>query len=82
MLNRDDLDPELLLMDGYDDCFVGLVYRFGQEPIACYDRAKVIASLAKDMPVEEAEEFFEFNQIGAWVGERTPCFIDTTIATT
>jgi hypothetical protein len=24
---------------------------------------------------EEAYEFFEFNQLGSWVGESTPCFI-------
>ena len=26
------------------------------------------------MTLEEAEEFFEFNVIDAWVGERTPMF--------
>jgi hypothetical protein len=27
-------DPDyLLVMDGYDDCIVGVVERFGQEPI-------------------------------------------------
>lgn len=69
-------DPELVQMDGYADCLAGLVYRFGQEPILCYDWGKVIGKLVADgMTEDEAEEFFEFNQIGAWVGERTPCFI-------
>ena len=27
------------------------------------------------MSIEEAEEFFEYNQLGAWVGETTPVFI-------
>ena len=27
------------------------------------------------MTEEDAEEFFSFNQIGAWWGETTPCFI-------
>jgi hypothetical protein len=27
------------------------------------------------MTDEEAIEYFEYNQIGAWVGEQTPCFI-------
>jgi hypothetical protein len=26
------------------------------------------------MSHEEAEEFFEFNVIGSWVGDYTPCF--------
>jgi hypothetical protein len=67
---------DILLMDGYDDCVVGVVEQFGRPPIVCYDRELVIRKLMEDgMTQEEAEEFFEFNQIGAWAGERTPCFL-------
>jgi hypothetical protein len=67
----------MLLMDGFDDCIKGVVVRFGQEPIACYDQWAVIEKLKNDgMSEEEAIEYFEFNQLGAWVGERTPCFIE------
>jgi hypothetical protein len=67
---------DILLMDGYDDCVVGVVEQFGRPPIVCYDRELVIRKLMEDgMTQEEAEEFFEFNQIGAWVGDRTPCFM-------
>lgn len=66
-----------MLMDGFDDCFVGVVERFGQEPIACYDREKVLAQLMGDgMDQDEAEEYFQFNQIGAWIGPKTPCFLE------
>jgi biotin synthase-related radical SAM superfamily protein len=69
-------DSEFLKMDGYDDCVEGVVERFGQEPILCYNYNKVIKKLIKHgMSEEEAVEFFEFNQIGAWVGDSTPCFI-------
>ena len=27
------------------------------------------------MTEEEAVEYFEFNIIGAWMGEETPCFL-------
>jgi len=67
---------DILLMDGFDDCVVGVVEQFGRPPIVCYDRDKLIRQMVDDgMTEEEAEEFFEFNQIGAWVGERTPCFL-------
>jgi hypothetical protein len=67
---------DILLMDGYDDCVVGVVEQFGRPPIVCYDREKVIRKMVADgMTYEEAEEFFEYNQIGAWVGDRTPCFL-------
>jgi len=65
---------DLLKMDGYDDCVAGVVIRYGQEPILYYSYDKVIGKLMKDgMTEEEAEEFFQYNQIGAWVGDRTPC---------
>jgi hypothetical protein len=67
---------DILLMDGFDDCVVGVVEQFGRPPIVCYDREKVIRKMVADgMTYEEAEEFFEYNQIGAWVGDRTPCFL-------
>jgi len=67
---------EFLFMDGFDDCIAGVIQRYGQPPIVCYAWDKVIESLQKDgMTFEEAEEFFEFNQLGAWVGDRTPCFL-------
>jgi hypothetical protein len=67
---------DILLMDGFDDCVVGVVEQFGRPPIVCYDRDKVIRKMVADgMTYEEAEEFFEYNQIGAWVGDRTPCFL-------
>lgn len=77
LLDELDQDEEpILTMDGYDDCLVGFVVRFHQSPIACYDRDKVLDKLVKSgMTYEEAVEWFEFNQIGAWVGEKTPCFL-------
>lgn len=68
--------PDALLMTGYDDCIAGVCERFGQEPIVIYDTVKVLAKLIKDgMTYEEAVEWFEFNQIGAWMGDRTPAFL-------
>ena len=71
-----DWGDELFTMDGYDDCIAGVVEQFGRPPIVCYDKRKVLAKLQKDgMSEDEAEEFWSFNQIGAWVGESTPCFL-------
>jgi hypothetical protein len=71
-----DIDDELLLMDGFDDCIIGVCHSFGGEPVVAYDYDRVIASLeSQGMTYEEAVEFHEFNQAGAYVGERTPVFI-------
>ena len=69
-------ETEMLQMDGYDDCVVGTVSRFGMAPVLCYDLHKVIAKMVADgMTEEEAYEYYNFNMIGAWVGEGTPAFI-------
>ena len=66
----------MMIMDGFDDCIAGVVQRYGQPTIVCYDKEKVLKQLMDDgMTDEEAVEYFEYNQIGAWVGEQTPCFI-------
>ena len=76
---RDIIDehyPDALVMDGYDNCIIGICHRFGQPPLVAYDQKKIIDRHVSDgATYEQAIEFFEFNQIGAWVGERTPVFI-------
>ena len=63
-------------MDGYDDCVVGAVTRFGISPVLCYDLHKVIARMVDDgMTEAEAYEYYNFNMLGAWVCDGTPAFI-------
>ena len=70
------MPDDMMTMDGFDDCIVGVVERFGQMDIFCYDKEKVLLKLQEmGMDEEEALEFFEFNHLGAWVGEGTPCFL-------
>ena len=71
-----DIDPDLLLMDGFDDCIIGVCESFGGIPVVAYDYDLVIAKLqSHGMTYEEAVEYHEFNQAGAYVGELTPVFI-------
>lgn len=76
---EDSLDrgEPLWLADGLDEAFVGLVMHFNTlDPVACYDYDKVIKIFMEDgCTEEEALEHFEYNVIGAYVGERTPCYI-------
>lgn len=57
---------ELVVMDGFDDCIVGVAERFN-EHVVLYDYDKIIASLMKDMSEDEAEEYYEYNISGAFV---------------
>ena len=74
---RNQLPSEALLADGFDEAILGVCHRYGQEPVAAYDYERCISILMKDMSWEQAEEHFQYNVIGAWVGEFTPVFIYT-----
>ena len=70
-------NPEALLADGFDDAIIGIARRFNFPPLVAYDYGKCIEILMKDgMTEEDAVEYFEFNTLGAWMGEGTPIFIE------
>ena len=72
----DDFFEGILTMDGYDDAFVGYACQADGEPIAVYDRDKCLLGLvSQGMSEEAALEYFEFNTLSAYVGERTPMLI-------
>ena len=66
-----------LLAEGLEDALIGFGYRFCH-PTAVYSRKKCIEILMGDgiMEYEEAMEYFDFNVIGAYMGESTPVFLD------
>jgi len=67
---------DLRFMDGFDDCIEGLVESIGQPNVVCYDKDKVIAKLMEDgIECDEADDYFNYNQLGAYVGQTTPCFL-------
>lgn len=74
-INEKYPDLEILLADGFENAFLGIGQQFNTF-FAIYDRNKCIDILTKDMSLEEAEEYFDFNVTGAYVGENTPVFID------
>ena len=75
----DKIDEETVVYPDLEVALVGIVMRFGQPDLMCYDYDKVIEIYKKDgMSEDEAREHFDFNTIGAWYGETTPCFIRTS----
>ena len=74
----DEIESAIFLEPNtFDEAIIGVAHRFGMDPVVAYDRTIVIDILAREMTREEAEEFFEFNTIGAWMGDLTPIFVDT-----
>ena len=69
----------MLLADGYEKAFIGTtISAFSRKQVALYDYDKCIMILMHDnkWSEEEAVEWFDFNTIGAWVGDDTPIFVN------
>jgi hypothetical protein len=63
-----------LFADGYDDAIIGVELDY--EPRVVYDQNKIIDILMADgMTDEEAQEFFDFNIAGSYVGQQTPIYV-------
>tara|TARA_R110000803_G_C11989495_1_gene322005 strand:- start:56818 stop:57093 length:276 start_codon:yes stop_codon:yes gene_type:complete len=77
-----ELNPEALKCDGLDEAIVGISERFGQGSLLVYDVGKIIDILMTrdDMSHDEAIEWYEFNIVGAWMGDGTPIFMTHTKA--
>jgi len=69
-------ENECLLADGFEMALIGITT--GSNPVAVYDVNRMVGILVEveDMHPDDAMEYIEFNVIGAYVGEKTPVYID------
>jgi len=70
------IDDQVLLADGLEAAFIGIGAQQHVQ-LAVYDEAKALALYVErdGMTPEEAREWYEFNVVGAYVGDRTPIFV-------
>jgi hypothetical protein len=59
----------------YDEAIIGVVERAAGSPVIAYDTQKILDILELSMPMEDAQEYFEYNILGAYMGDRTPVYI-------
>jgi hypothetical protein len=71
----DEINPDAIIWDGFDEALIGIGERCGLGPVAIYDRETMVEILSEEMTVDEADEYLEFNVIGAYVGEYTPIIV-------
>ena len=78
----DEIAEGAIVMDGFDDCIVGVSEEFGMETRIVYSKQRIIQKLVKTghMDEEEADEYFYFNMKGGHFGERNPIFLVTSMA--
>ena len=67
----------LIKLDGFEDCYLGIGESYGDHPALIYDHEKIIKQLEQDgMSEEEAQEYFEYNILGSYLGEKMPIFLN------
>ena len=71
------VDEDIVIADGLAYAFVGLTRSQGNI-VAVYSTNLIVDELMKKdmMDLETAEEYVQFNIADAYVGERTPLFVD------
>ena len=83
-MNRSELherlegEEDILILepDDFDAAIIGIAERIGMNRVLAYDKGKCIEVLMKDMSEDEAIEYFDYNTLGAWMGDGTPIFIE------
>lgn len=68
------VNEQAILIDGMDDALVGIDM---VDYVAVYDVNKCVEILmiTSEMTREEAQEYFEYNILSAYIGDYTPRFV-------
>lgn len=68
-------EEECLTADGFDEALVGCTY--GANVVAVYDINKMIEVLILEgLEYDDAVEFIEYNIVGAYLGDKTPQYVN------
>lgn len=73
-----EINPDALILDGFDDAIIGLAERINLGPVVAYDMEKMIEIMCTrdEMTYEEAYEYLDYNIKGAWLGDFTPVVVE------
>jgi len=74
-----DLAEGAILLEGFDDCIVGVSESFGEEPRFIYSKKDIVSKLMEDMNEQDALEYYYFNILGGHFGDKNPIFIQDII---
>ena len=73
----ENIGEQALLMDGFEHAIIGFSQRINEPLLAVYNHDLMIQTLMQrdGMTYDEADEYIEYNCIGAWIGEQTPIIV-------
>lgn len=71
----DEFAEGAVILEGFDNCIIGIVEEFAVGQRILYSKEKIINELCKDMTLDEALEYYDFNILGGYFGEQNPIFL-------
>ena len=79
VIDLDSYAEGAVLLDGLEDCIVGIVEEFGNGRRMLYSKELILQKLqTRDlMTREDAEEFYDYNILGLYASDRNPIFLIT-----
>ena len=65
-------------LDGFDEAIIGVATSMTMEDVIAYDQEKLLSILEKMMGCDRAgaDEYFEFNILCSYMGERNPVYVE------
>ena len=81
--SQSEYNPDMVRLEPreyFDDCVKGIVYRINLS-VLCYDVIDILLMLQNKMGMtaEDAEEHFQYNIEGSYMGEHSPVFLNQII---
>lgn len=78
VVDIDEYAEGAILLDGLEDCIIGIVEEFGNGRRILYSKDMILDKLQErdGMTSSEAEEFYEYNILGLHAGEQNAVFLD------
>ena len=75
----EQINPNAVLLDGYQDCLVGITTQQGNYPVAVYSTLCIINKLMRNegMDYDEAHDYHSYNIAGSYMGEHSPVYISS-----
>lgn len=81
LIDLDEYAEGAVLLDGFEDCIIGIAEEFGNDKRILYDKWKIIDKLQQRdfMTHGAAEEFYEYNILGLHASEQNAVFLDKKV---
>ena len=81
IVDIDNYAEGAIILDGFNDAIVGITEEFGGIKRLLYSKDKILKIIQENNPMtqSEAEEYYDYNIVGLYVGDQNPIFLDLEI---